>query len=99
MIRILASVKILTDTVKNNDGCINGITNNSQHAGNKSITYRCSGNCIESKYNQHIMNQCKYRTACKADILKSEPDIQKHQNRSNNDGNDGISSHLIADSC
>ena len=34
----------------------------------------------------------------KADILETEPDIKKHEDSSNDNGNYCISSHLIADS-
>ena len=44
------------------------------------------------------MEKCKYCTACKADILEAEPDVKKHEDSSNDNGNYCISSHLIADS-
>ena len=28
-------VQVLTDTVEDNDGCVDGVTHNSQHAGNE----------------------------------------------------------------
>ena len=44
------------------------------------------------------MKKCKYRTACKADILEAEPDVKKHEDRSYDNRYDSVSSHLIADS-
>ena len=44
------------------------------------------------------MKKCKYCTACKADILETEPDVKKHEDRSYDNRYDSVSSHLIADS-
>ena len=71
-------MKVLTYTVKNNDCSIDRITYDCKHAGNKCITDGYSGNSIECKYNQNIMQKRQYRTACKTDVFKSEPDIKKH---------------------
>ena len=49
IIRILSSMHVLTDSVKDDDRCVNRITNDCQHAGNKGITYRNSGDRIECK--------------------------------------------------
>ena len=91
-------MKVLTDTVKDNDCSIDRITNNGQHTCDKGISYGNSGNRIEGKDNQNVMEKCKYCTACKADILEAEPDVKKHEDSSNDNGNYCISSHLIADS-
>ena len=45
---------------------------------------------IECKYNQNVMQKCKYRTACKTDIFESEPDVKKHADCSYDNGYDRI---------
>ena len=96
MIWVLSSSHILTNSVKDNDCCIDRITNDRQHAGNKCITYGNSGDCIECKYDQHIMKQCQNCTARKTDILETEPDICKHKKCSYDHGYNRISSHFRA---
>ena len=68
LIYALASVKILTDTVEDNDRGVDRITNDSQHTSDKSISYGNSGNRIECKDNKHIMKKCKCCPFCKAVI-------------------------------
>ena len=85
---------VLTDSVKDDDRCVNRITNDCQHAGNKGITYRNSGDRIECKNNQNVMEKCKDRTARKTDILETEPDVYQHAECCNKNCNDRISSHL-----
>ena len=87
-------MKVLTYTVKNNDCSIDRITYDCKHAGNKCITDRYSGNSIECKYNQNIMQKRQYRTACKTDVFKSEPDIKKHTDCSYYNGYDRITTHF-----
>ena len=49
---------VLTDTVEDNDGRIDRITDNRQHACNESIADRNSCRRIERKYHQYVMYQC-----------------------------------------
>ena len=86
---------ILTDTVKDNNSRIDRITYNRQHAGNKRITYRYSGNGIERKYHQNVMEKGKNCAAGKTNILKSEPNIKKHADCCNNHSYDCILTHLF----
>ena len=44
------------------------------------------------------MHQCQHRASCKTDILEPEPDIDQNADRSDNDCNDCVLTHLIADS-
>ena len=91
-------MKILTDTVEDNDRSVDRITNDSQHTSDKSISYGNSGNRIECKYNKHVVKKRKYRTACKTDIFETEPDVKQHENSRNKNGYYSISSHFVADS-
>ncbi len=77
ILNFLSASHILTDTVEDDNSSIDGITYDRQHTRNKCISHRCSGNNIKRKYDQDIMKKCKYCTACKADILKTEPDVKK----------------------
>ena len=45
------------------------------------------------------MYQCQYGTCRKTDIFKSEPDIQQHTDRCDDDRNNRIGTHLTADRC
>ena len=77
------SLHVLTDTVKDNDGIIDGVTDNGKHAGNKCITYRNTDQCITCQHNKYIVYQCDNRTTGKTDILETEPDIKQHENTCN----------------
>ena len=44
------------------------------------------------------MHQCQHRASRKTDILEPEPDIDQNADRSDNDCNDCVLTHLIADS-
>ena len=90
-------MKVLTNTVKDNDGRIDRVTYDCQHTSNEGISYGNSGNRIEGKDNQNIVEKCKDCTACETDILETEPDIQKHEDCCHYNGNNCISSHLAAD--
>ena len=89
--------QVLTDTVKNNDGCIDGITDNGQHAGNEGISYRDSGCSVKYKYYQNIMQQCSNCTGCKSYILEPDPDIDQHKDRCDDHGNNRIMFYFLAD--
>lgn len=93
--RILTSVQILTDTVKDYDCRVDRITNNGKHTSDECVTNRNLGNSIYQKHDRTVMKQGKNSTACENDILESEPDIKQHTNRCDNNGYDRIRLHLI----
>ena len=74
--------QVLTDTVKDNDGGVDGVTNDGQHAGDEGISYGNTGHCIERQDYQHIMYQRQNGTCCKTDIFEAEPDVEQHKDGS-----------------
>ena len=67
---MLLQLQVLTDTVENNDGCIDGVTHDRQHAGNECGTHRPLAGRIESQHYQHIMHQCQNGAGCEGNILE-----------------------------
>ena len=89
-------MKILTDTVEDNDRSVDGITKDRQHNGDKGISHRSPGNRVKGEYHQHVVKKRQNRAACKTDILKPEPDIDQHTYRGYRNRHKGVSSHLRA---
>ena len=68
---ILLIPQILTDTVKDNDSRVDGITHDRQHTCNKGIAHGYLHNRIECKHYKHIVNQSDHGACAKTDIFKS----------------------------
>ena len=88
---------IFTDTVKDNDGGVDGVTNDGQHAGDEGISDGNTGHCIEHQDYQHIMYQRQNGTCCKTDIFETEPDVEQHADGSNDHCHNRVFSHLASD--
>ena len=84
----------LTDTVKDNNCCVDRISDDRQHTRDKCISDGHSGDHIERQHNKNVMHKCDDRTCSEPDILKPEPDINQHTDRSYNDRNNSVSTHL-----
>ena len=54
---LLHSCQILTDPVEDDDGGVDGISHNGQHAGNEGIAHRDPCHRVEGQYHQHVMYQ------------------------------------------
>ena len=67
----LHTLHVLTDTVKDNNGIIDGISDNCKYAGNKCITYRNTDQCITRQHNKYIVYQCNNRTSGETDVLET----------------------------
>ena len=94
---ILHTGQVLTDTVEDNDRCIDRISDDRQHAGDKRISDGDPHDRVARKYYQNVVHQRDNRTSCKADIFKTEPDVDQNTDRCYDYGNNRIFSHLVAD--
>src|SRR5574344_721803 len=88
---------ILTDTIEDNDRCIDRITYDRQHTCNKGSSHGNLYSCIECKHYQYIMQQCDHGACTEPDILEPQPDIDQHTERCDCHCKECIRLHLTAD--
>ena len=88
---------ILTHTVKDNDGRVDGVTNNGQHTCDKGIAHGNLCRRIEGQHHQHIMHQRCNTADAETQILEPDPDIDQHADNGNHHRNDRIGLHLVTD--
>ena len=85
---------LLADPVEDNDGRVDGVSDDGQHTCDKCIAHGYPGDHVERQHHEHIMHQGDDRAGCEADIFEAEPDVQQHTDRRDDHGHDRIGAHL-----
>ena len=89
-------LKLLADTVEDDDRCVDRVTYDCKHTCDKCISYGHPRDHIEGKHNENIVDKRHYRAGSKADVFETEPDVEQHTDRSDNYRNDCVCPHLRA---
>ena len=99
LIKLIGTIvlAVLTNAVENNDGIVDGITNDGQHGRDEVIVDRDPENSIHGQNDQNIVDQSYDRAQAETNITETDGDVDQHQDDRYSYGDQRSTLHLGTD--